>query len=127
MSTASETQNLFNELKSCLDDELHALLADDLSALASTLQRKGALMSRLCELSDAHFQGGDKKNSAWPHAIGRLRRLNTRNALALAGPMQFKGARLRFLQAAMGRATLYGADGSMAAPKGFDSAFAPAR
>jgi flagellar biosynthesis/type III secretory pathway chaperone len=129
--TGASSQNILAALAACLDEELAALLVGDSSALAVASQRKGELLSRLCESPDlAGGQGakpGARKGPASTRAIRLLRRMNARNAVALAGPMQFNAARLRFLQSAMGRANLYAADGSIGQPKGFAAAYVQSR
>ncbi len=125
--TGTNSQGILAALAACLDEELSALLASDASALAAVSQRKGELLSRLCESPELVGGHGARTGSASARALRLLCRMNARNALALAGPMQFNAARLRFLQSAMGRANLYAADGSIGQPKGFAAAYAQPR
>jgi flagellar biosynthesis/type III secretory pathway chaperone len=113
----------------CLEDEYRALLADDHAGLEAVLAHKEQLLARLAtlpELAVGAPQGDRGRAQApWKKTLLRVRDLNRRNAIALAPRAIGNGARLRFLQAALGRANLYGADGAMAVAGRFGAALPP--
>lgn len=104
----------------CLEAEYRALLADDAERLEAAVAQKERLLALLVQLPPAALgqpQGDGLRRRAQSHpAIARLRELNGRNALALAPRAARNRARLQFLQSALGRPLLYGADGAVRAP-----------
>jgi flagellar biosynthesis/type III secretory pathway chaperone len=105
-------------LVECLEAEYSALLAEDHERLEAVLARKEQLLAQLATLP-AVAVGQPQSDRAraqtpWKQAIARVRELNRRNSVVLAPRAAGNSARLRFLQSALGRDALYGADGSVA-------------
>ncbi len=99
-----------NALVDCLEAEYRALLAEDAQLLEAALKSKAALIERLAGQADTRTAAAALPGRL---ALERLRQLNQRNAQVLAPRALANRARLRFLQAALGRApALYSADGS---------------
>lgn len=99
-------------LVDCLEAEYRALLDQDCARLESVLALKERLLGELAAQAAPGRQPAVLPGRA---ELARLRKLNARNARTLAPRALANGARLRFLQAALGRAPqLYSADGSMA-------------
>jgi flagellar biosynthesis/type III secretory pathway chaperone len=101
-------------LLDCLAAEERALLAEDLSQIESTLERKRELLARVAE----SLRGKDLHAlpAAWRKALARAQALNKRNAITLGPRLLFNNAKLRFLQAALGSEGMYAANG-MSAPE----------
>jgi flagellar biosynthesis/type III secretory pathway chaperone len=102
-------------LLDCLQSEYAALLAQDLPLIESALVRKERLLARLASHAERAVarkcSGAGGLPPAWGPALLRARSLNERNALVLRPRKLANGARLRFLQSALGGLALYGADG----------------
>lgn len=101
----------------CLESEYRALLAQDIGQLSAVLAHKRQLLARLAAQPAASGtpHGNDRQASVHVRrALTRLREMNRRNALVLGPRSAVIGARLRFLQAAIGRNPVYAADGSLA-------------
>jgi len=113
-------------LVQCLEDEYSALLDDDHVRLESVLARKELLLARLAAQPSAAIGApqGDRARAgaAARSAMRHLRELNQRNAQALAPRTAANRARLQFLQSALGRGALYGADGAVGSPTAFSRA-----
>jgi flagellar biosynthesis/type III secretory pathway chaperone len=108
-------------LVQCLEDEYRALLDEDYQRLEQVLARKQQLLTRLAE-QPAGLVGSPQGDRARAGAKARLslrqlRNLNDRNARVLAPRAAGNRARLQFLQSALGQGALYGADGSVSAPR----------
>jgi flagellar biosynthesis/type III secretory pathway chaperone len=126
---AAATASPLEALVHCLEAEYSALLAEDYERLGAILARKEQLLARLATLPGAGVGApqGDRARASAPvrQALSRVRELNQRNAQALAPRAAGNRARLHFLQSALGRGALYGADGSVhaaSAPAGKRSA-----
>ena len=105
-------------LVECLEAEYRALLAEDHEQIEAVLARKERLLSDLAALPA--ILGSPQSDRAralapWKQALARVRELNQRNAIVLAPRAAGNRARLRFLQSALGRDSVYAADGSVAA------------
>lgn len=114
---ASTATGPLEALVQCLEDEYSALLDDDHDRLESVLARKEQLLARLAAQPSAGIGApqGDRARAgaAARAAMRRLRDLNQRNAQVLAPRAAGNRARLHFLQTALGRGALYGADGAV--------------
>ncbi len=116
MTSTDEASGTLAALVQCLEAEYRALLAEDLQELAAVMARKEQLLAQFAAQSLGH--GGAQSNpgrelAQCRQALTRVRDLTQRNALVLAPRSAAVRARLRFLQAAVGRATVYAADGSI--------------
>lgn len=120
---AEATSSPLAALVQCLEDEYSALLEGDFDRLERVLARKEQLLARLAAQPSAAIgtpQGDRARAGAAARlAMRRLRDLNQRNAQALAPRAAGNRARLQFLQSALGRGALYGADGVVGGPTAF--------
>lgn len=121
--TTATPPGALDALVHCLEDEYRALLSEDFPRLAQVLARKQQLVAQLASLPAAAI-GAPQGDRARAGARARLslqqvRKLNERNARALAPRAAGNRARLQFLQSALGQGALYGADGSVSAPRSF--------
>ncbi len=116
---ATPARSPLDALVLCLEAEYRALLAEDAQQLEAVLAQKQQLLARLAETAGAAMgqPQGEPPRSGAPlrRALARLRELNARNASVLAPRAARDRARLQFLQSALGRPALYGADGSVRA------------
>ncbi|HYA66110.1 MAG TPA: hypothetical protein VEE84_05445 [Burkholderiaceae bacterium] len=118
MASTDAAASAVAALAQCLEDEYRALLAENLEQLAAVLGRKERLLAELashCTALGAAQSDGGRASSQWAKALMRVRAMNQRNALVLAPRSAAIRARLRFLQAAVGRDAVYRADGSLGA------------
>jgi len=102
-----------HELVQCLQDEYQALLDEDLPRLERALAAKQDLLAALAGAMGNPAAGARRAALSTRLALARVRALNERNALVLAPRSAGNRARLQFLQAALGRNPLYGADGTV--------------
>jgi flagellar biosynthesis/type III secretory pathway chaperone len=114
-TTASNTG--INALVDCLEAEYQALLDEDCTRLEAVLAQKERLLAELAAQSNPALGAARDGRPRWPtpgrQALVRLRELNNRNALLLAPRALANGARLRFLQSALGRGpAVYAVDGA---------------
>ena len=103
-------------LADCLEAEYRALLAEDIGQLQAALGRKQQLLMELAARPAAVGAAPGSRGQATAlsrRALARMREMNRRNAQVLAPRAAALGARLRFLQAAVGRDSVYAADGSL--------------
>jgi len=107
------TAERIRALVACLEDEYQALLAEDGVRLEGILLRKQQLLAELAALP-APGANAARLPPAVLRALSRARQMNQRNALALAPRMAANRARLRFLQAALGRSPTYTSEGALA-------------
>jgi len=116
---AGDAAGTLDALVQCLEDEYSALLDEDFERLEGVLARKQLLLERLAALPSAAVgapQGDPARAGAKARlSLRRVRKLNERNAQVLAPRAAGNRARLQFLQSALGRGALYGADGSVSA------------
>ena len=122
---AAKAPGPLEALVQCLEDEYSALLGEDYERLERVLAQKEQLLARLAALPSAAI-GTPQGDRARAGAAARLtmrhvRRLNERNAMVLAPRSAGNRARLQFLQSALGRGALYGADGSVSATRGYSA------
>jgi len=123
-AASASAQGGLEALVACLEDEYRALLADDHEQLDAVLVRKQQLLSQLA--SQPGFgqpQGDPARARSGLQALERVRQLTHRNAITLAPRLLANGARLRFLQAAMGQASVYTADGSVSGARSAGGAY----
>jgi len=115
-STRAAASGGLDALVECLEAEYRALLAEDHEQLEAVLARKEQLLSDLAALPAVLGSPQSDRARAlapWKLALARVRELNQRNAIVLAPRAAANRARLRFLQSALGRDTVYAADGSV--------------
>jgi flagellar biosynthesis/type III secretory pathway chaperone len=117
-ATDSAHDGGLDALVDCLEAEYQALLDEDCARLEAVLVQKELLLSQLAARSNPPPGDGrsGRMRPAMPgrQALARLRDLNNRNALLLAPRALANGARLRFLQSALGRGpAVYSAGGAM--------------
>jgi len=117
---AGRSAGPLDALVQCLEDEYSALLDEDYDRLERVLALKQQLLERLVALPSAAVGApqGDRARSGSaraPASLHQVRKLNERNAQVLAPRAAGNRARLQFLQSALGRGALYGADGSVGA------------
>jgi flagellar biosynthesis/type III secretory pathway chaperone len=117
-ATDPERDGGLDALVDCLEAEYQALLDEDCARLEAVLVRKERLLSQLATRSNPSLAEGHRSAARAPmasrQALARLRDLNHRNALLLAPRALANGARLRFLQSALGRGpAVYSAGGAM--------------
>jgi len=102
---------LLADLVRCLHEESDALAAGDTSRLDDLSTRKSALMARLAP----QLRGTGGGTSTERAQLRRAQQLNERNAGLLAVQLQSTRARTEALLTAGRSATLYDADGTVAA------------
>ena len=116
MTTKHAAVGEFSALIDCLEAEYRALLAEDIGQLHAVLARKQQLLADLATrpaATGAPYGNGGEFAAPLKRTVAHLRELNRRNALVLAPRSALIRARLRFLQAAVGRDSVYAADGSL--------------
>jgi len=116
MSSTHEASGTVAALLQCLEAEYGALLAADLEQLAWAISRKEQLLAQLASQTaalSAPQVDGRRELARCRQALARAQHLNQRNALVLVPRFSANRARLRFLQSAVDRDPVYGADGSI--------------